>query len=76
MPRLTNDQHYERHLILKRAWTEMTQLYSALLPKDQAAIHAYYQPSKDLTPRPCLGTDVRSPRNSQVCLSLLAGRTS
>lgn len=49
MPRLTNDQHYERHLILKRAWTEMPQLYSALLPKDQAAIHAYYQPSKDLT---------------------------
>jgi hypothetical protein len=50
MPRLTDDQHYERYLILRRAWSEMTQLYSALLLKGQAAIHAYYQPSKDLTP--------------------------
>lgn len=54
MPRLTNDLYYQRHRFLKKAWQDFDSLYAILTVSDQWLVHAYYVPSKNLTPEELL----------------------
>jgi hypothetical protein len=49
MPRVSNQLYLERHRFLVKAWTDFQRLYSILPIEQQWQVHAYYQPSKELT---------------------------
>lgn len=49
MPRLSSALYYERYRFLRTAWLEFDSLYTVLLVHQQWELHAYYQPSKQLT---------------------------
>jgi hypothetical protein len=50
VPRLSNAEYLKRHQVLKRAWFEFEGRHFAYLSsREQWDLHAYYQPSKDLT---------------------------
>lgn len=51
--------HFNRHRFLKKAWTEFPTLYSVLPVPRQWGVHAYYQPTKNLTE-----TELREHRTS------------
>jgi len=51
VPRLTNKQHYTRHLQLRSLWLHDPRVFALLEPDQQAEVHRYFQPAKDLTER-------------------------
>lgn len=49
MPRLSNDLYYHRYEVLRWLWLNRVGIYSYISPKEQWAIHDYFQPSKQLS---------------------------
>lgn len=49
MPRLTNREYLARRELLKDAWRLFQGVYVAVSYNQQMAVHAFFQPSKDLT---------------------------
>ena len=51
MPRVTQCEQYKRHLFLRTVWSDPSkQAYLAVLStKEQWKLHAFYQPSEELT---------------------------
>jgi hypothetical protein len=73
MPRLNHNDYTKRHHFLMKAWLEFPRIYSALSPRQQWDIHAYFQPSKELTDAQ-LREHRRSISASQPSLPHRAGR--
>ncbi len=49
MPRLSNELYYKRYEVLRWLWLNENKTYGCLSPKEQWAIHSFFQPSKDLS---------------------------
>jgi hypothetical protein len=54
VPRITKQQYYARYRFLRNAWMHYRYVYGLLPPGQQWLVHAFYQPSKVLTPEQLL----------------------
>jgi uncharacterized membrane protein len=50
MPRQSDQQYLQTHARLRRLWLQANGVYGRILPAKQWHLHAFFQPSKDLTP--------------------------
>ncbi len=48
MPRLSNNEYYDRHDYLRNLWLTDERLFSLLKPVQQLELHRYYQPDHEM----------------------------